>query len=130
MPFPILQNIVTKPLEEKRRQMVENEVVLKCIFIDILDFAKNFILALRCKDTDIILLVERIDDTKLSYELFTNKFQASPKNVFEPTRWKKVVTQIVHNENDEKLSTRKRFYQKQCNGTHKLYHFVFGRAFW
>ena len=51
------------------------------IFIDILDSAKNFSLALQYKDIDIILLVERIDDMKLSYQLFANKSQASPESV-------------------------------------------------
>ena len=69
-------------LEGKRRQMVEAEMFLKySIFIDILDSAKNFSLASQYKDIDIILLVERIDDMKLSYQLFANKSQASPESV-------------------------------------------------
>ena len=48
-------------LQGKRRQMVETEVLLKCIvFIVILDYTKNFFsLACQYKDIDIILLVER-----------------------------------------------------------------------
>ena len=47
-------------LQGKRRQMVETEVLLKCIvFIVILDYTKNFSLACQYKDIDIILLVER-----------------------------------------------------------------------
>ena len=60
------------------------EVLLKCsILIDILDSAKNSSLVSQYKDTDIILLVEQIDDMKLSYQLFANKFQASPESVFK-----------------------------------------------
>ena len=54
-------------------------------FIDILDSANNFSLASQYKDIDIILLVEQIDNMKLSYQLFANKF----------------LTQIVHIENGE-----------------------------
>ena len=44
------------------------EALLKCSsFVEILDSAKNFSLASQYKDTDTILLVERIDDMKLSY---------------------------------------------------------------
>ena len=87
-------------LEGKRRQMVEAEVLLKCsIFIDILDSAKNFSLASQYKDIDIIPLVEQIDDMKV-YQLFANKFQASPESIFEIPHVKKLLTQIVHNDND------------------------------
>ena len=78
-------------LEGKRRQMVEAEMFLKySIFIDILDSAKNFSLASQNKDIDIILLVERIDDMKLSYQLFANKSQASLESVWA-TKCKKIV---------------------------------------
>ena len=78
-------------LEGKRRQIVEAKVFLKCsIFIDILDSGKNFSLALQYKDIDIILLVERIDDMKLSYQLFANKSQASLESVWA-TKCKKIV---------------------------------------
>ena len=81
--------------------MFEAEVFLKCsIFIDILDSAKNFSLASQYKDIDIILLVEQIDDKKVSYQLFANKCQASPESVSELPCVKKLLTQIVHNEND------------------------------
>ena len=56
--------------------MIEAEVLLKCsIFIDILDSAKNFSLALQYKDFDKILLAEQIDDMKLSYQLFFKPHQ-------------------------------------------------------
>ena len=85
-----------------RKQMVEAEVLMKySVFIDILDSAKNFNLALQYKDIDIILLVEQIDGMKLSYQLFANKFQASPESTFELPQVKKLLTQIMHNENDE-----------------------------
>ena len=81
--------------------MFEAEVFLKCsIFIDILDSAKNFSLASQYKDIDIILLVEQIDDMKVSYQLFANKCQASPESISELPCVKKLLTQIVHNEND------------------------------
>ena len=38
---------------------------------------------------------------KLSCQLFANKFQASPESVFELPHVKKLLTHIVHNENDE-----------------------------
>ena len=38
---------------------------------------------------------------KLSYQLFANKFQASSESVFELPLVKKLLTQIVNNENDE-----------------------------
>ena len=85
-----------------RKQMVEAEVLMKySVFIDILDSAKNFNLALQYKDIDIILLVEQIDGMKLSYQLFANKFQASPGSAFELPQVKKLLTQIMHNQNDE-----------------------------
>ena len=69
--------------------MVEAEVLLKCsIFIDILDSTENFSLASQFKDIDIILIIERIDDMKLSYQLFANKFKSSPESIFELPRVK------------------------------------------
>ena len=53
---------------------------------------------------DIILLVEGIDDMKLSHQLFANKFQASPESVFELPHVRKLLTQILHNENDKYFS--------------------------
>ena len=38
---------------------------------------------------------------KLSYQLFANKFQASPENAFKLPCMKKLLAQIVHNENDD-----------------------------
>ena len=74
----------------KHCDMVEAEVLVKySIFIDILDSAKNFSLASEYKDIDIILLVERIDEMNLSYQLFANKFHASPESVFELPHMKK-----------------------------------------
>ena len=119
--------------------MIEAEVLLKySIFIDILDSAKNFSLASQYKDIDIILPVVWIDDTKLSYQLCANKFKASPESIFEVPHMKKVLTQIVHNENSEfyqgiKLKNfhwGKKINQKQRSIISKFYHFVFGRAFW
>ena len=82
--------------------MVEAEILLKCsIFIVILDSGKNFSLALKYKGIDIILLVERIDDMGLPYQLFSNKFQASPESTFELPCLTKLLTQIVDNENGE-----------------------------
>ena len=81
-----------------------------------LNSAKNC-LSSQYKDIYITLLVERIDDMKLSHKLFDNKFQASPESVFELPRVKKLLTQIMHKwwvlfYQGKKLSTRKRFYQK------------------
>ena len=38
---------------------------------------------------------------KLSYQLFPNKVQTSPESIFELPHMKNLLTQIVHNENDE-----------------------------
>ena len=74
----------------KHCDMVEAEVLVKySIFIGILDSAKNFSLASQYKDSDIILFLERIDEMNLSYQLFANKFQASPESVFELPHMKK-----------------------------------------
>ena len=82
--------------------MVETQVLLKCsIFTDILDSVNNFSLPSQYKDNAIILLVERISDMKLSYQLFADKYQASPEGVFVLPRVKKVLTQSVDNENGE-----------------------------
>ena len=50
---------------------------------------------------------------KLSYQLLPNKFQASPESVFELPRVKKLLTQIVHNENDEYYKTKP--FSCQCS---------------
>ena len=72
---------------------------LKCSWnvvfsLKVFGFCKE--LSSQYKDIYIILLVERIDDMKLSYKLFDNKFQASPESVFELPRVKKLLTQIMH----------------------------------
>ena len=82
--------------------MVEAEVALKCtIFTDILYSIKNFSSASQYKDIGIILLVERINGMGLSHQFFANKFQASPESIFELPLVKKVLIQILHNENGE-----------------------------
>ena len=54
-------------LEGTQRQLINAEVLLKCcVFVDLLQSAKNFSLASQYKDTDVIMLVERIDDMKLN----------------------------------------------------------------
>ena len=82
--------------------MVETQALLKCsIFTDILDSLKNFSLPSQYKGNYIILLVERINDMKVSYQHFADKCQASPEGVFVLPCVKKVLTQSVDNENGE-----------------------------
>ena len=81
--------------------MGEAEVLMKCsIFVDLLDSGKKFSLAPQYKDIDIILLVEHINDMRLSHQLFANKFQVSPESIFELLPVKKLLTEIVDSEND------------------------------
>ena len=79
--------------------MVGAEMFLKwSIFIEILESAKKKkCLVWEYKDIDKILLVERIDDMKLSHWMFANKFQASLESIFDLPHVKKVLTQIMHN---------------------------------
>ena len=82
-----------------KRNMVGAEMLLKwSIFIEILESAKKKkCLVWEYKDIDKILLVERIDDMKLSHWMFANKFQASLESIFDLPHVKKVLTQIMHN---------------------------------
>ena len=74
-------------LEGKRRKMVQASVLLKyCLFLDLLDSAKNFSLASQYANSDIINMVDRINDMKLTYQLFYRKFEKSPESVFELPR--------------------------------------------
>ena len=79
--------------------MVGAEMFLKwSIFIEILESAKKKkCLVWEYKDIDKILLVERINDMKLSHWMFANKFQASLESIFDLPQVKKVLTQIMHN---------------------------------
>ena len=89
-------------LEGNRTQMVETQLLLKCnIFADILDSVKNFCLSSQYKENDTILLVERMNAMKLSYQLLADKYQASPEGVFKIPRVEKLLTQSVDNENGE-----------------------------
>ena len=47
------------------------------------------------------MLDKRIDDMNLSYQLFADKFEASPESVFEQGSVKKVLSQTVDSENGE-----------------------------
>ena len=83
-------------LEGKRRQLINAEVLLKCcVFVDLLQSAKNFSLASQYKATDVIMLVERIDDMKLTYQRFGKKFAKSPESVFQLPTIKKVLECIT-----------------------------------
>ena len=63
-------------LEGKRRKMVQASVLLKCcLFLDLLDSAKKFSLASQYADSDIINMVDRIDDMTSRYQLFYRKFE-------------------------------------------------------
>ena len=58
-------------LEGKRRKLVEAEMLLKsCLFVDLLDSAKYFSLASQYADIDVLLMVDRVDDMRLTYQLF------------------------------------------------------------
>lgn len=70
--------------KRKMRKIIEASVLLNsCLFIDLLDSAKIFSLSSQHADTDIMLIVDRIDDIKLTYQLFHQKFKSSPESVFE-----------------------------------------------
>ena len=85
-------------MKGKRRNMVGAEMFLKwSIFLEILESAKKKCLVWEYKDIDKILLVERINDMKLSHWMFANKFQASLESIFDLPHVKKVLTQIMHN---------------------------------
>ena len=59
-------------LEGKRRKLVEADVLLKsCLFLDLLDSAKNFSLASQYADFDILQMVDRLEDMKLTYHLLS-----------------------------------------------------------
>ena len=78
------------------RQLINAEVLLKCyVFVDLLQSAKNFSLASQYKDTDVIMLVERIYDMKLTYQRFGKKFAKSPESVFQLPMIKKVLEHIT-----------------------------------
>ena len=82
-------------LEGKRRKMVQASVLLKCcLFLDLLDSAKNFSLASQYAHSDIFSMVDRIDDMKLTYQLFKRKFEKSPESVFELPRLKKLLNSV------------------------------------
>ena len=66
-----------------------------CVFVDLLQAAKNFSLASQYKDTNVIMLVERIDDMKLTYQRFGKKFAKSPESVFQLPTIKKVLERIT-----------------------------------
>ena len=82
-------------LEGKRRKMVRASVLLKCyLFLDLLDSAKNFSLASQYANSDIINMVDRINDMKLTYQLFYRKFEKSPESVFELPRLEKLLNSV------------------------------------
>lgn len=61
-------------LQSKRKHMVDAEVLLKCCaFVHFSDSTKNFSLASQYDSVDILLLVERVDDMKLTNKLFLYK---------------------------------------------------------
>ena len=105
-------------------------------FTDILDSVKNFSLPSQYKDNAIILLVERSNDMKLSYQLFADKFQDSREGFFVLPRVKKVLTQSVDNENGEYFHQGKNLktFNKEKDSIKNVvpyvssYHFVFGRV--
>ena len=83
-------------LEGKRRKMIQASVLLKsCLFLDLLDSAKNFSLCSQHNDADIMLMVDRIEDMKITYQLFYRKFKANPESVFELPHLKKLLNSIV-----------------------------------
>lgn len=89
-------------LEGKRRQLVNAEVILKCcVFVDLLDSAKKFSLASQFKDTDILMLVERIDDMKSTYQRFAHKFRKSPESVLTMPTIKKVLDRVEKDEDGD-----------------------------
>lgn len=91
-------------LEGKRRKMINASVLLRsCLFLDLLDSAKNFSLATQYEDSDIVNMVDRIDDMKLTYQLFYRKFKKSPKSVFELPTLKKFLNNIKI-EDDNKVT--------------------------
>ena len=82
-------------LEGKRRKMVQASVLLKCcLFLDLLDSAKSFSLASQYVDSDIINMVDRINDMKLTYQLFYRKFETLPESVFGLPRLKKLLNSV------------------------------------
>ena len=86
-------------LQRKHDQLVQAEVLLKCsVFIDILQSPKKFSLASQFKDIDIMLLVERMDDMKLTYQRFFEKFEQNPNSLFELPTVRKVLEHIETNE--------------------------------
>ena len=71
-------------LEGKRQKLVQTSVILKCcLFLDLLQSAKNFSLATQYADSNIMMMVDCVNDMKLTYHLFYRKFQKSPESVFE-----------------------------------------------
>ena len=75
---------------------------LKCFWNEVFllrfwNLQKKKCLVWEYKDIDKILLVEQIDDMKLSHWMFANKFQASLESIFDLPHVKKVLTQIMHN---------------------------------
>ena len=63
-----------------------------CVFVDLLQ--KTSALPLNTR-TLMLLLVERIDDMKLTYQRFGKKFAKSPESVFQLPTIKKVLERIT-----------------------------------
>ena len=75
--------------------MVQASVLLKCcLSLDLLDSGKKFSLASQYAGSDIINMVDRINDMKLTYQLFYPKFEKLPKSVFELPRLKKLLNSV------------------------------------
>lgn len=102
-----------------------------------MECAKNFNLAWEYEDIVIIMLVERIDDMKLPYQIFTDKFQALLERVLEQPCVKKLLSQTVDSDNGEFFYGGIRFknfqrgkYSVKNNVVLYVSLFVFKRVFW